>query len=173
MKKEKSITLFIVDDNKIISLALENMFKETFDEYETSISRFETGEECLSRLNDVIPDVIILDYHLTTNILGMDGISVLKKIKQVDKNIEVVMLSGEDKLEIAVECIKYGARDYVIKNDSSFVRINQIVQNIAEHINVKTNLKKYTIWNWVFFGLIATFVIGEIIYLACYKYFLK
>ena len=51
MKKEKSITIFSVDDNKIIALALEDMLKESLAEYDTLISKFATGGDCLSALN--------------------------------------------------------------------------------------------------------------------------
>ena len=69
------------------------------------------------------------------------------------------MLSGEDKLDVAVDSIKYGAHDYVIKNESAFVRMAQIVKNIAGTIHLKTNLKSYTAWNWVFGLAFATIFI--------------
>ena len=80
MKKEKSINLFIVDDNKIISMALESMIKEMLTNYTISVYKLETGEECLSKMSVLTPDIIILDYHLSSNILALNGISVLKKI---------------------------------------------------------------------------------------------
>ena len=70
------------------------------------------------------------------------------------------MLSGQDNLEIAVDSIKYGARDYVIKNESAFVRMKQIVNNIIENIYLKKDLKRYSIWNWTFGGVVILIAIA-------------
>ena len=96
-------------------------------------------------------DIVILDYHLNTETKNaMDGIDVLKKIKEINFRIIVVMLSAEDKIKIAADCIKYGAYEYVVKSETAFIRIQNILKNSLEkELNSKilkitmTILEKY------------------------------
>jgi polysaccharide export outer membrane protein len=69
----------------------------------------------------------------------------LKKIKRFDPNIFVVMLSGQESMKTAVDSLKYGAFDYIIKGDESFNRITDVITRITE-IQVHLELAKPTIW---------------------------
>jgi DNA-binding NarL/FixJ family response regulator len=78
-------------------------------------------------------DIVVLDYHLNTESENaMNGIEVLKKIKKINSKIIVVMLSAEDKLKILTDCIKNGAYEYVVKSETAFVRIQNILKNSIE-----------------------------------------
>jgi DNA-binding NarL/FixJ family response regulator len=78
-------------------------------------------------------DIVILDYHLNTESKNaMNGIDVLKKIKEINFKIIVVMLSAEDKLKIAVDCITYGAYEYVVKSETAIIRTQNILKNSME-----------------------------------------
>jgi DNA-binding NarL/FixJ family response regulator len=62
------------------------------------------------------PDVIILDYHLDgIDKNAMNGIETLDKIKEYDSDIPVVMLSSQDKIDVAISCMHHKAFDYVVK----------------------------------------------------------
>lgn len=62
------------------------------------------------------PDVIILDYYLDgIEATAMNGIETLDKIKAFNQDIPVVMLSSQDKIEVAVDCMHHRAFDYVVK----------------------------------------------------------
>ena len=67
------------------------------------------------------------------------GFEVLKKIKRYNPNIYVVMISGQDNIKTAVDALKYGAFDYVIKDANVCDKLTQIINNI---IKVKEQLKK-------------------------------
>src|SRR5438552_2642691 len=120
-------TIFVVDDDAMQSM----MLKDYLGKYSyLNIHVFNSGEECLKNMN-LNPQIIFLDYNFDkAGPMAMNGIDILKEIKSVKPDVEVVMLSGQDKIEVAVETLKYGAFDYVVKSETAFHRSEHIVFNI-------------------------------------------
>ena len=77
--------------------------------YETSVAI--SGEDGLAQFDSFRPEAVVLDYNLP----GMDGVSVLKRIKAVDAQVPVIMMTGHGSALVAVEAMKAGAADYLIK----------------------------------------------------------
>ena len=140
MSSEKKIHVFIVDDDMLFLKLLKNDFLQ-YPEYETR--SFATGELCLEKLNE-LPDVIILDYYLNgLDIHAMNGIEILDKIKAYNPDIPVIMLSSQDKIEVAVECMHHRAFDYVVKSETAFMRIQRIINSIARFKKMDSILNWY------------------------------
>jgi DNA-binding NtrC family response regulator len=99
--------VFVVDDEQAISKLLSYWLKEKWG-YDIEV--FLSGEEALKRLH-LKPDLVLLDIMLP----GMDGVEVLKRIKQIDENLPVIMLSAQGKIEVALDSLKHGAYDYFSK----------------------------------------------------------
>jgi len=90
------------------------------------------------------PDLIILDYHLNgINKEAMNGIEVLDKIKNYDEQIPVIMLSSQDKIDDAVQCIHHKDEDYVVKSETAFLRLNKIIDKILQSQKVNKQLHWY------------------------------
>jgi len=135
MKIENTISVFLVDDNEMFLNTLSFSLNEHFKS-DIQTESFTTGENCLKKIQqnpETAADVVILDYHLNTELeKAMNGIDVLKKIKEINPRIIVVMLSAEDKLQILIDCIKYGAYEYVVKSETAFVHTQNILKNSIE-----------------------------------------
>jgi two-component system, NtrC family, response regulator AtoC len=99
--------VFIVDDEQAISKLLSYWLKEKWG-YDVEVHA--SGEEVFKRLY-LKPDLVLLDIMLP----GMDGLEVLKRIKQIDANLPIIMLSAQGKIEVALEALKHGAYDYFPK----------------------------------------------------------
>lgn len=163
MATENKRYIFLVDDEPIQNEMLKDYLDERFL-YDIKI--FDNGEAALAEMN-LMPEVVILDYHLDGHKTGAkNGVEVLKKIKESHPETQVIMLSGQDKLDVAVDCMKYGAFDYVIKGETAFSRTENALNNVSELHRMKTinNAYKKTI---VFLGVI----IGLIIIIALYLQF--
>ena len=129
------------------------------------MKKFSAGEQCLQNL-DENPNVVILDYYLDrVDKKAQNGIAILKQIKEKLPNTDVIMLSGQDKIEVAIETMKNGAFDYVVKNESSFVRTENAVLNIFKGIGLQENLKGYKMAAY-FLGISISIVIGIAILLT-------
>lgn len=140
MNNTDKIKLFLVDDDALLLKTLELEFKEHTD---FEIETFVTGELCLKNISK-LPDVIILDYHLDgINKDAMNGIETLDKIKAINSEIPVIMHSSQDKIEVAVNCMHHKAFDYVIKSETSFIRLQKNIENIFKLKKMKKELSWY------------------------------
>lgn len=128
---ENQFKFFIVDDDVFFANMYEQYLKNI--NY-NDIVYFDNGTDCLNNLN-LDPDIIFLDHNMD----DMTGFEVLKKIKRYNPNIYVVMISGQENIKTAVDALKYGAFDYVIKDSNVCDKLTQIITNI---IKVKEQLKK-------------------------------
>jgi len=139
MSNEK-IKLFLVDDDAVFLKSLEIDFLERAD---FIIETFATGELCIANLSHD-PDVIILDYFLDgIEATAMNGIQTLDKIKAYNQDIPVVMLSSQDKIDVAIDCMHHRAFDYVVKSETAFVRLQKIITTIFRYKKMEKELNWY------------------------------
>lgn len=139
MKNEKT-KLFLVDDDAVFLKSLEIEFLHHGD---FNIETFPTGELCLENMLQN-PDVIILDYMLDGIYKNaMNGIETLDKIKDYNPDIPVVMLSAQDKIEVAVNCMHHRAYDYVVKSETAFMRLQKIITAIFRYKKMEKELGWY------------------------------
>jgi len=140
MKNDNKINIFLVDDDALFlkSLEIEFMQHDGFN-----IETYATGELCIENLS-LTPDIIILDYHLDgIEINAMNGMETLDKIKESNPDIPVIMLSSQDKIEVAINCMHHKAFDYVVKSETAFVRLQQIISKFFEYKKMEKELSWY------------------------------
>jgi len=134
------IKLFLVDDDALFLKSLEIEFQHQAG---FIVETFATGELCLASLLHP-PDVIILDYQLDGIVkTAMNGLDTLDKIKAIHPELPVVMLSSQDKIEIAVNCMHHKAFDYVVKSETAFVRLQKIIATIFRYKKMEKELNWY------------------------------
>lgn len=159
-------TIFIVDDDPAQAM----MLQDYLGKYSTfSFHVFNSGEECMKNLH-LNPQIIFLDYNF--DLAGkdaMDGIDILKEIKKVTPDTEVVMFSGQDKIEVAVNTMKYGAFDYIVKNESAFHRSENVIFNIIKRLKFAQEAKLYKrLTTLLLITLVSVFTILILLYRAGY-----
>lgn len=99
--------VLLVDDEKdYIDTLLKRLEKRNLN-----IKGVESGEKALAWLKNNPVDVVLLDVRMA----GMDGIQVLRKIKEDYPLVEVIMLTGHASTEVAIEGMELGAFDYLMK----------------------------------------------------------
>jgi two-component system, OmpR family, response regulator len=140
MDNLKKIKLFLVDDDAMYLKALEIEFLLNGD---FEIETFATGELCIENLSHD-PDVIILDYYLDgIEENAMNGIDTLDKIKACNPEIPVVMLSSQDKIDVAINCMHHKAFDYVVKSETAFLRLQKAITAIYHTRKIEKTLSWY------------------------------
>jgi DNA-binding NtrC family response regulator len=145
VKNENKIKLFLVDDDALFLKALEIEFTEhaDFTEEGYEIETYATGELCVENLSHE-PDIIILDYHLDgIDKTAMNGLETLDKIKAFNQDIPVIMLSSQDKIEVAINCMHHKAFDYVVKSETAFMRLQKIITTIFQYKKMEKELSWY------------------------------
>lgn len=119
-KKDK---IFIVDDDAMIgNLYAKHLFNLGYED----VTYFENGQDCLNQLIEE-PQIIFLDQQMDY----IEGLDVLRKIKRFDPDIYVVFVSGQEDMETAINSLKYGAFDYIIKGRNAIERIEEVLKRIV------------------------------------------
>jgi DNA-binding NtrC family response regulator len=132
--------LFLVDDDALFLKSLEIEFMAN-GEFE--IETFVSGELCIANLAKK-PDIIILDYHLDgINPEAINGLETLIQIKEKHKDIPVIILSSQDKIEVAVNCMNHNAFDYVVKSETAFVRLRKALDSLFHLQKIQKELNWY------------------------------
>src|ERR1700744_3447349 len=112
---ETPLRIFIVDDVPFYC----NLYRKFLNNLgHQDIHLFASSAECLDNLT-LNPDLILLDHCIPP----VNGLDTLKKIKRVDPNALVVFISGQENITVAVDALKYGALDYLVKGQASQERL--------------------------------------------------
>ena len=120
--------IFFVDDDKVILNLMEFTFQSRHD-YE--VQCFQTGEECLENLS-LNPSLVVLDHVLAgAGEERLNGLATLKKIRKVNSEIPVVILTGQGDDDLLTEFIDNGANRYLTK-DHFF--IDSLIETIQDMI---------------------------------------
>lgn len=136
----KKIKIFLVDDDALFLKSLEIEFMQHAD---FIIETYATGELCIENLSHS-PDVIILDYHLDgINNNAMNGLETLDQIKAFNPDIPVIILSSQDKIDVAINCMHHKAFDYVVKSETAFLRLQKIIDRIFSYKKMEKELSWY------------------------------
>jgi len=128
--------LLLIDDEpdilRVLSLSLKADGYEVF----TAAS----GEEGLAVFQDKSPDIVVTDIKMP----GMDGIQVLRKVKEIDPETEVIIITGHGDIDSAIEALKYGASDFINKpvRDAALAIA---LERAKERLDIRRQLKDYTV----------------------------
>ena len=125
MRQLNQLNIFIVDDDVFYQNCLQKLLVNLGCE---KISAFSNGVQALSNIQEN-PDVVFLDHNMDI----MSGYEVLNKIKRVNPNIHVIMVSSQEEISVAVNSLKHGAFDYIQKGaDDEPERIELALQRLLE-----------------------------------------
>lgn len=140
MNTGKRTCIFLVDDDAVFLKLLEIELLQSVD---FQIFTFATGELCIAGLVKK-PDFIVLDYHLDGISKGvMNGLETLDKIHALEPGIPVIMLSSQDSIDIAINCMHHHAVDYVVKSETAFLRIQKIIATQIENKKLEEKVGWY------------------------------
>ena len=133
MKTNNPFKVFILEDDTWYGSMLQH-YLSLNPEYE--VKRFESPNDFFAHLHEA-PDVITLDFSLP----DCDGAEVLKKIKQHNPDLRVIIISGQEDVATAINLLKIGAFDYIVKNDDTKDRLWNSIKNLREISNLKQEVE--------------------------------
>ena len=127
-------TILIVDDERTLARSIKLFLAD--HGYEAEVA--ENGEKALELLERLRPDLVFLDMNLP----GISGIDLLKRIKEYDRNIAVIIMTAYGSIEGAVEAIKLGAFDYM-KKPVDLEELKLLADRALETSRLKQELSYY------------------------------
>ncbi len=122
------LKIFVVEDNIVYLNLLKKYLLSIGCE---DVSVYENGESCLNDLY-LKPNVIFLDYYMDS----LNGSEVLNKIKRFDPNIFVVMISGQEEVQTAIDFLKNGGFDYLKKGEDDMKNVEEVLKKIIQVIEL-------------------------------------
>lgn len=128
MYEQDPVKIFVVEDDPAYTKFLQYVLSLNPD---FEVSAFETGRDCLDNLYKK-PSIVTLDYTLP----DMPGEKVLSEIKAFDNNIQVIIISAQEKIGTAVELLKLGAYDYITKDEDTKNRLLNTINNARQNISL-------------------------------------
>ncbi|MDX1629095.1 MAG: sigma-54 dependent transcriptional regulator [Fulvivirga sp.] len=128
MYEKDPVNIFVVEDDPSYTKFLNYVLSLNPD---FEIFTFTTGKECIENLYKK-PAIITLDYTLP----DMAGEDVLKEIKAYDSGIQVIIISAQEKIGTAVDLLKLGAYDYIIKDEETKDRLLNTINNARKNISL-------------------------------------
>ncbi|HSG68382.1 MAG TPA: sigma-54 dependent transcriptional regulator [Bacteroidales bacterium] len=128
----ESLKVFIVEDDKLYGDLLRYHLSLNPD---NEVILYRSGQECLDHLY-LNPDFISLDYSLP----DMSGLDILRKIREYNPKLPVVIVSGQDDVETAVNLLKEGAYDYFVKEEDTKNRLWNALKKVRENVELKNEI---------------------------------
>ncbi|WP_066758996.1 response regulator [Crocinitomix algicola] len=131
----KNHKVYIIEDNffygSIIKSRIENLGY-------LDVELFTTGEAFMENIHDQ-PSVVFIDHVLP----DYEGLTILKEIKSTYPQIQCIMLSGQEEIKVAIDSLKFGATDYLVKNaDDGALRINEVIRDCIKINELQSQPKK-------------------------------
>ncbi len=120
-----SINILIADDLKFMKMVLRDIIEKAGFRV---VGEAANGEEAVRLFEEKRPDVVIMDITMPK----MDGITALKKIKEIDPNAKVIMCSALGQQRLIVSAIQIGAKDFIVKP----FQPERIVNSIKKVLNI-------------------------------------
>lgn len=153
----KNYLIYVVEDNKVYNQLVTGFLKK---KGYNNVKSFQSGGELIKSLNKTeLPDIVIQDYFMQ----DLNGIEVLKRIKKMSPRTEFIFLTGNEDVNVAINSIKYGAFDYIIKDDVALDKVNDKIDKIIKLKALESKNKK--IKNYM---VVSTIILLSIIIISIF-----
>lgn len=130
------MNILIVDDDIVDRESIKRTLNQSTSHF--NFVETESVDEALIVLSEYTFDVILLDYRMPKR----DGIELLLELRNVssDINVAVIMLSNSEETELALECVKAGAQDFLLKNEVSTSRLKRAIVQAQARFELEQKL---------------------------------
>ncbi len=119
--------ILIIDDDKAVQVSLQLLLKQQGWETKTASS----PKEAMQRLSEEVPELILLDMNYTVETTGEEGLALLSEIRKVVPQVPVILITGWATLELAIQGMKAGAKDFLSKPWTNEVLLQAIRTALA------------------------------------------
>ena len=130
MQNIKNPLIFIVEDSIVYKDLIVGYLQSK--NYK-NIVNFKTGEECIQKLH-LKPDIIVLDYSYE----GISGLEIMRTVRLENSEIDFIFLSSQSEINVAINLMKLGAADYIVKDEQAPYRLAKSI----EHLLTRTKKEK-------------------------------
>jgi DNA-binding NtrC family response regulator len=149
--------IFIIDGD---AQRAEMLRKLVQDKFKLEILSFTNGSDAMQNIG-MNPTYVLLDYNVERNGNGnVTGQELLKRIRQSNPDSYVVVMSSDDKIDVAADAMKAGAFDYVVNNPYAFLRIENNLGHIKRILRYRRTISTYGSVTVVLITLLLASIVG-------------
>ncbi len=154
--KKNDVRIAIVEDDPMYRSAIEYQLKKIPG---SRLFSFGSGEECLRYYHLLDPEIMILDYRLNdiSRSDKMNGLEILREVKSVKPETEIIFLSGQENLDVATMAMKGGASEYIFKDFNALSKLQNVVTRLSLFVRMKR--EKMNQAKWIFLFMLAIILI--------------
>ncbi|GAB4419036.1 MAG: sigma-54 dependent transcriptional regulator [Bacteroidia bacterium] len=135
MQKQYLNKVFIIEDDRIFGRVVQKALEQESDKYDVRV--FPNGSAFFDQLHEN-PDIVSIDYNLP----DMNGLDILKRVRQYNEDIATIILSGQEKVEVVVEAYDNGATNYIVKNNNAIGALAKVVRNLSSNANLRKEVEE-------------------------------
>lgn len=160
MENKNAVNVFVVEDDHTSMEMICDLVRTKFPSF--TIHKFTNGEDAIKQMS-LKPKIIILDYYLDKlKKDAQNGLDVLTEMHEMDPGARIIMLSAQENLDVAVNIMRYGAYDYIVKSETAMYRLENILNHLTGHLA----LDRKVIVNRLLMVLVGVLVVSLILVLA-------
>lgn len=137
--RNSDIKVFVIEDDELYSKMVERKLREKTD-YQLTI--FSSVESILSELKlGNKPHLIVTDYYLGSKV--RTALQLIDDVSQIDATIPIVVMTAQSDLKLAVDLLRKGAFDFIVKDSAAFEKIISTVCKVAELMKLKEEINMH------------------------------
>ncbi|HKI88684.1 MAG TPA: response regulator [Draconibacterium sp.] len=157
MTAKKNYLIYVVEDNRLYNKLIRDYLEK--NNY-LNVKSFYSSDECIQSLKGgIYPDIVLQDYYMDK----MNGIDILRKVKKLHPGSEFIFLTGNESIDVVVNSIKYGAFDYIIKNEFALDKVGDKIEKIIRIKELEKNSKQIRKYKIAFAIVLFLIVIASIL----------
>ena len=165
LRKRDIVNVYIVDDDELHLKILTNKLYTATD---YKVYTFKSGEDFLDHLMKNPPNkkhfhVVVLDFLLSTDSTNKNGVEILRIVKDINPNMEVIMLSGHGDVDTAISSMHHGAFTFIEKTESSFARVLNNIRWLVSEKKLERSRKNSLHSTKIFLIIVASVLAGATI----------
>ena len=131
----QQLTLVIIEDEEAHFQLMKRAIEKAYPL--ASLYYFQEAAGCIHKLDEINPNILIVDYLMP----GMNGIEFLEYLNREKRNIPVIMITGQGDENIAIQAMKSGAWDYLVKSGDFFALIPSVIEKVIREWKLKDSLQ--------------------------------
>lgn len=129
----EAVRIFVVDDDELYVARLAH-FLSLNPEYQ--VTKFYSAKSLALALHEK-PDIITLDYYMP----DINGDALLNQVKELSPETQVIIISGQEDIKVAIDLFKKGVHDYIVKDADTEQRLWMAIQNLKETLALKRQVE--------------------------------
>lgn len=136
----RKLNILVIEDSKLYSMVLKKYLINSLLNIDilSNVKLTETSEEAIDYLINNEPDIILMDFNLGKD--SIDGLNLIKKVRSVNNTSTLMVLTNSCDINIANECYKFGANNYIHKERDDFKVVIKYITGLIDYNDRKNNL---------------------------------